>query len=88
MPASPAADAPKPRAPQHVIDKLREARRVANMERASFGFTFDTVTIEGGFDAGTKMTVDAFVKEKTRLYRESWLLPPLDDLIAWAEGRS
>lgn len=29
----------------------------------------------------------AQIREETRLYRETWLLPVLEELIDWAEGR-
>lgn len=70
------------RAPKQVLAKLREARGYAKMERASFGFQSDVVEFKG-----KKYTLDEFLKEQTSPYRASWLVPLLDDLIAWAEGK-
>jgi hypothetical protein len=71
----------KPRAPVHVIDKLRDLHSKAAFERASFGL--DTVVVR----ERDSMTADEFCKERTRTYRQAWLLPQIDSLIAWAEGR-
>lgn len=59
------------RVPHNILARLKEARRVATFDNASFG------------DFGNKTDE---VRELTRLYRESWLLPELDAVIAWAEG--
>lgn len=50
-----------------LIDKLKELRRISTMETANFDIFNPQTTI--------------FIKETTRLYRESWLIEPLDRLI-------
>lgn len=76
----------KRRAPKHVIDKLHAARKNASLETAIFGFPTDTVLLEGPADRERRMTVDAFIKERIRIHHDSWVLPLLDELLAWAEG--
>jgi hypothetical protein len=31
---------------------------------------------------------DALVKDRTELWRKKWVIPDLEKLLAWAEGRS
>lgn len=69
-----------PRAPKHVIEKLREARRISTMENANFGWDVVHTTAR-------ELTSTTFVKERSRLYRETWLIPVLDELLAWAENK-
>ena len=74
------------RAPLKIIKNLEEALRVAKMERASFGSDQDRLTIWSGPDHGQQHTVDAFIKERTRLYRQTWLIPQIEEALAWAKG--
>ena len=64
-----------------MIVHLKELRRNASLENASFGFRGNLVTCNG-----KTMPVDDFIKERTRLHRETWILPWIDQVIAWAEG--
>ena len=58
---------------------LKEVRRYAAFENANFGdCTRPGQTIDG-------KTVDEFIKDRTRIYRQSWILPVLDDMIRKAE---
>lgn len=52
---------------------LRRLRKAITFENASFGFQHDKVD-------GVQVT--EFIKERTRLYQETWVLPILDDMIA------
>ena len=81
------------RAPQYVIDRLKKARGYAAMENASFGFPNEFLSARERLtnsprrgQKSTTVTIDQLIKEETRLYRETWLLPEIDKLIAWAEG--
>lgn len=78
----------KRRVPAHILYKLKDVRATAMMETASFGFPNDCVKATGHFEANFEGHPDEYIKEKTRLWRESWIKGPLDDIIAWAEGRS
>ena len=73
------------RAPKHVIRKLRELRRHASLQNAKFGFNTDKVDVLSVPYRG-EHTVDDFVKEVTKAHRNTWILPLVDELIAWAEG--
>lgn len=68
--------------PEWVVEQLREIRSKAAFENASFGMPADIVTIRGG----KEYNKDEFIKVETRLYRQTWLLPLIDELINWAEG--
>ena len=79
------------RIPLERIRELKELRRIATMENASFGMPGDHVIHHAwGPDAvpgGEKKDTTEFIADRTRLWRQSWLIGPLDDLIAWAEGQ-
>ncbi len=78
----------KPRAPQHVINRLKELRKVCSMETARFGMPTEKVTLTGPVFHGedTHMVVDDFIKKRTSPWRQTWVLPELDKLIDWATG--
>lgn len=68
------------RVPKHVWKALVEARKSATMENANFNNILDPgLRIEG-------MTADEFIKERTRIYRETWVISRLDEAIKWAKG--
>ena len=65
------------------VEKLRELRRLAAFEKCSFGMPSETVIASHDtYGDPEKINKDAFIKEATRLYRESWLLPIIDELLA------
>ena len=75
--------------PRHLLDKLKEARNCATFssQYAGFGFPGDRVkAIEHGGERETEHSVHEFIEDRTRIYRETWILPYLDAVIAWAEG--
>lgn len=72
----------KPRAPRHIITSLERALGYARLDTAGFGMPHDTVTVNGR----PRGTVDAFIKEETRIHRESWIIPELEGALAWARG--
>ncbi len=75
------------RAPAKVIKNLEEALSLAKMgRRTSFGFLRDHVRIVSGWDAGHEDSIDGFIKERTRLWRETWLIPQIEEALAWARG--
>ena len=60
---------------------LREVRRLATLETASFrsvGPATDPLPAD-------ERDVDKFIKDRTRIHRETWILPPLDRMIEEAE---
>lgn len=61
---------------QLVLKLLREARKAATFETASF-YPFDP-------DQDAK---NAALRERTRIYRDTWILSPLDEAIKLLETR-
>lgn len=63
---------PVPKMPKReteaLLEELREMLSIAKMERASFGW-------------GDEKDPTEMIKETTRLYRESYLIYPLSELI-------
>ena len=59
------------------LNTLKGIREIITMERSNFdlGFTDDALPLKAS-------EVTDFIRERTRLWRESWLLEPLDELIA------
>ena len=57
------------------LEKLLELRRVANFENADFD------RLCGGDIALKPSEVTDFVRECTKLYRDSWMNPIIDELI-------
>lgn len=58
---------------ERVLSKLREALRAAQMNDANFD----------GISNSSRET--QFIRERTRLYRESWIIEPLQQAIAELE---
>ncbi len=76
----------KQRVPAKVLDRLREARRHATLEDAKFDWDDSTMTAkcrDGDFEGRP----DTFIKERVRCHHASWIIGPLDAVIAWAEGK-
>lgn len=74
------------RLPEHIAGEVREAIRAAQMERASFQFTDGPCTLvlmKGGSEDFASVT--DLVREKTRLYRDSWIIDPLKRILEWSE---
>ena len=66
-----------------LLAELKEARRAATLERASFGWTGETVSTNNSFRNGEDgvETPTNYIRRKTRSYRESWIIGPLDRVI-------
>jgi hypothetical protein len=61
------------------IDKLREIRRLMTLETARFREMWDDP--ERHPLPKCEAEVDAFIRERTRIFRETWILSELDDLL-------
>jgi hypothetical protein len=68
--------------PKNMMLRLKNARAAANCEKSQFGMPADFVIYKG-----QKISVDEFVKEQIRVHHNSWVLHPIDEVIAWAENR-
>ncbi len=66
---------------QSVLQLAKNARAAATLEQ--FGATL--AQFPDG--SGTHDEVTAFVREQTQLYRETWILGPLDEAIERLEAR-
>jgi hypothetical protein len=69
---------------QATLDHLERIRTVATMEHMSIDVTQRTIDIyiNGKPLPNEPRRVSNFVRNETRVYRETWLLPPIDNLIA------
>lgn len=65
-----------------ILRKLREVRKTATMESASFYLPKEKEDwLKMGNDADTEK-----IREATRLWRQSWILHPLNEVIKDLEG--
>jgi hypothetical protein len=72
------------RIPEDLLRALKEARAAATLETASFDWSDSHMTAacrSGDFDGRP----DSFIKERVRLHHKTWIIHPLDRVIAWAE---
>lgn len=75
----------KPKKPILEYDrvKLMELRRLLTFERSDF-------SVIGPRDEDalprTEAEVNAFIRERTRLWRESWVFPIIDEMLARGRG--
>ena len=73
----------KPRIPRRLREELREALKAARMENAAFGAIYpERITLNG-----CTRSLDQIIKQESKLYRETWIIPRLEALLAWAEGK-
>jgi hypothetical protein len=75
------------RMPKKLLKQLKEARVAATLKNASFAFPKDCLHASQHMSEDFHGHPDDYIKEKTRLHRETWVLPAIDAVIAWAEGR-
>ena len=77
-----------PHISQTELAELREIARTATMKTASFCFPSEVVLaareIFGPFE---NLTVDELIKARTKVWRDSWIVDPLEDLIARLEAK-
>ena len=67
---------------------LKEVARTATMGNASFGFPNETVLASReSFGEFENLTVDELIKARTKIWRDSWIVSPLEDLIAKLEAK-
>lgn len=59
---------------------LIELFNMANFRSASFGFPNDTVTVNAHFEKPITVHPDVFIRDKTKLYRDSWVNPLIQEL--------
>lgn len=76
--------------PQKIRARLDAALSSARMENANFAFRHDYVIScdETGkpFEDSEPEQVDAYVKEKVRLYLGTWVASPIVRVLEWSRG--
>ena len=62
---------------------IKEVRDVATMQRAGFAMPHEFVQTCGasGKAVGEPVHVTEFIREQTRIWRETWIVNPLSELI-------
>jgi hypothetical protein len=73
------------RMPKKMLRELKAARESATMESFSAGFPGDKVIVSPHTGGSVTCHPTTFIRESTRIYRQSWILARLDRVIAWAE---
>jgi len=58
---------------------IESARKASTFESAHFHRDTETVTLTGA-------EITEFIKERTRIYRTSWILPYLDHAVEIVDG--
>lgn len=66
-----------------LLKLLGEAIRASKMESAGFDFAGSTVVRYTGEGVATSdhMNETEYIKETTRLYRQSWIIGPLEQIV-------
>ena len=77
------------RAPLKIIANLEKALGFAKMGHGTtFGMPYDKVCVHGpGYDSEL-VTKNEYIKTETRIWRETWLIPQIEEALAWARGES
>ena len=73
------------RLPKKMLHELKEARKAATLESASFDWEDSRMTVKcrsGDFEGRP----DTFIKQRVELYHKTWIIARLDAVIAWANG--
>lgn len=67
---------------QSDLNRLNEIAKTATMENASFGFPNEKfhAPLES-YGPNVETTPDQFIKERTKLWRESWIIAPLQEIL-------
>ena len=77
-----------PHISQKELAELREIARTATMKTASFSFPEELIDApRETFGPFERLTVDDLIKARTKVWRDSWIVDPLEDLIARLEAK-
>ena len=71
---------------ENIISKLEGALQSANMELSEFGHIFPAKSLLP-YPTSEK-DVTAFIKERTELYRKTWLVEPIKSVLSMIRGTS
>jgi hypothetical protein len=73
---------------QRDLNRLREIARTATMQTAGFCFPHEKVSApRESFGPVEEMTIDELIKDRTRIWRDSWIVNPLNEMIDRIEGK-
>lgn len=72
------------------LAELRKIAGTATMSHASFGFNEQEgfVAALETFGTPTQTTPDEYIKARTRIWRESWIIDPLNAICDAIEGKA
>jgi hypothetical protein len=83
------------RLPEHVLNSLRDARKSATLENASFDRVGRTkgcqVIVRVPYDDGEvhetvfEGSVTDFIRDRVRLHHGSWVIAPIDRVLEWSQ---
>ena len=77
-----------PHISQNELAELREIARTATMATACFSFRQELIDApRETFGPFERLTVDDLIKARTKAWRDSWIVDPLEDLIARLEAK-
>ena len=71
---------------ENLIEKLEGALKSANMKMAEFGHIFLETEEDLLPYPTTEEEVTAFIKQRTKLYRNSWLIRPIESALRMIKG--
>lgn len=73
---------------QRDLNRLREIARTATMETAGFDFPHEKVSApRETFGPVEEMRIDDLIKTRTKIWRDSWIVNPLREMIERIEGK-
>jgi len=70
---------------EKILSKLREIQRISTMKTSDFSYHFCIDYEEFGFPTKEK-EVNKFIKGRTKLWRNSWIVDPLKEIIKEIEN--
>ena len=71
----------------NLIKSLEGALKSAKMKMAEFGHIFPDMVEDLLPYPTTEEEVTAFIKQRTELYRKSWLIRPIESALCMIRGR-
>lgn len=63
------------------LARLKEVVRDAKMDNASFAFPGENVSVTGSIRNDGIFTTDEFIKDRTRIWRQSWIIDPIEIIL-------
>lgn len=72
------------------LAKLEMVAKAATLQTMSVAFPGETVSVAGSLtgDEDGVFKTDDFIRDRTRIYRESWIIGPLREVIDELNGKA